>query len=124
MDYRIQKIVSKIETNATQKVNILECAKSVNLSLSRLQHLFKREVGVGICEFSRRLRLRNATDLLESTDLRIKEICVKVGASSSSHFLREFREFYGLSPSEFRLRHRSYLENQKQNLLANNTIGY
>ncbi|MBP3742789.1 MAG: helix-turn-helix transcriptional regulator, partial [Treponema sp.] len=47
-------------------------------------------------------RLEKARQLLESTDLSIKEITAEVGYNDQNYFSRIFKNKYGLSPKEYR----------------------
>ncbi len=47
-------------------------------------------------------RLKKAVELLNKGEQRIYEISAMVGFSSSSHFIRNFQKYYGLSPKEWK----------------------
>ena len=103
MDPRIERVVYVIENNLASQLQGSAIAKSVGLSLSRLQHLFKEETGTTIRKYQQELRLKRARELLLTTHLSIKEIIVAVGAGDKSHFVREFTKTYGLSPRRYRM---------------------
>ncbi len=50
------------------------------------------------------LRMREAQRMLSETFLSVKEIRAKLGNIDRSHFNREFKNFCGLTPTEFRRR--------------------
>ena len=102
MDRRIQTVISKIESNPA--VEFSELAALVNLSESRLRHLFKKETGTTYKHYLREVRLRRAEVMLRKTFLSVKEIANRVGLTSMSHFVRDFRKQYGVSPTVFRRR--------------------
>jgi len=77
-------------------------ANRVRLSPSRLSQLFKAETGMSPMQYLRTLRMRQAEDLLQTTFLSVKEIAFLSGASDVSHFVRDFKRHFGLTPSEFR----------------------
>ena len=79
-----------------------EFAQSVNLSVWRLCHLFKTDVGMPPMRYLRVLRMERAKDLLESSFLSVKEIGFRVGLTDESHFVRDFKVTYGLSPACYR----------------------
>jgi len=103
MDPRIERVVYLIENNLASPLQIIAMAKSVGLSLSRLQHLFKEETGTTIRKYQQELRLKRARELLVTTQMSIKEIVVAVGAADKSHFVREFTKSCGLSPRRYRM---------------------
>ncbi|MCM3873745.1 MAG: helix-turn-helix transcriptional regulator [Pyrinomonadaceae bacterium] len=53
-------------------------------------------------QYLRSLRMERAKHLLESSFLSIKEIGHLVGLNDESHFVRDFKKAYGLSPKCYR----------------------
>ena len=88
-----------------QEPSLSEMAQFVNLSQSRLRYLFKRETGIAPGHYLRAFRLERARELLETTFLSVKEIISTIGVNDQSHFIREFKKSYGLTPAQYRLRH-------------------
>lgn len=106
MDYRIREILIKIENNLAQNLKIEVLASESNLSLSGFQHLFKKETGKSFTKYTNELRLKKACELLENTNLRIKEIRFLVSPLDESGFFREFKREFGTTPSEYRANYR------------------
>ena len=79
-----------------------ELARAVNLSTSRLQHLFKIQARVSIDDYSMDLRLQRAEELVRTTFRSFKEIGQEVGISDPSNFSRYFKKRFGLSPRAYR----------------------
>ena len=77
-------------------------AQSVNLSVWRLCHIFKSDVGLPPIRYLRLMRMERAKDLLESSFLSVKEIAFQVGLNDESHFVRDFKSTYGFSPALYR----------------------
>ena len=103
-DYRIARVVSLIRTDFRRDLKLAQIATRVDLSPSRLRHLFKAQMGVTPSKFLKTQRLREAKKLAERTSLRVKEIVCIVGVNDQSHFLRDFKRTYGCSLSEMRMR--------------------
>ncbi|HEV8368258.1 MAG TPA: AraC family transcriptional regulator [Pyrinomonadaceae bacterium] len=101
MDRRIEIVISKIE-NDPSSCKFSDLAALVNLSTSRLRHLFKQETGTTLGQYLKTVRLRKAEVLLRTTFLTVKEIVNQVGLTSGSHFMREFRKVYRVSPTTYR----------------------
>jgi len=115
-----------MESNFHRKVTLNNTAELVNVSSSRLRHIFKEETGVTPAQYLRMLRMKRAKVLLETTFLRVKEVSISVGIDYDVSFVREFKKAYGVTPAKYR---QGYLicaqctDNQRPNLLANSQIG-
>jgi len=77
-------------------------ARSVNLSTSRFYYLFTADIKMPPARYLRLLRMQAAKELLETTFLSIKEIVAVVGFNDESHFVRNFKKLYGVTPTEHR----------------------
>lgn len=84
------------------ELSLAEFAQSVNLSVWRLCHIFKSDVGMPPIRYLRLLRMERAKNLLESSFLSVKEIAFQVGLNDESHFVRDFKSTYGFSPALYR----------------------
>ncbi|HZE71182.1 MAG TPA: AraC family transcriptional regulator [Pyrinomonadaceae bacterium] len=102
MDRRIQVIVARLERRVSERMDISELAREVNLSASRLRHLFKTETGKTPTQYLKQLRMRRAEVLLRTSFLSVKEIINRVGMTNSSNFVREFRKIYAVAPTVYR----------------------
>jgi len=99
-DRRIQKVLEILENNPSCSTD--ELAKGVNLSRSRLEHLFKEQAGMHLGDYVSECRLRTAAELLKSTDMSVKEIAHIAGYEHSSSFIRAFKHMFGAIPSDYR----------------------
>ncbi len=106
MDSRVQKVIHLIQKDLSHKVTLNEMAQAVNLSAEHLRDLFKSEIGMTPAQYQKRLRLLEARRLLESTFLNVQEIMNRVGFNDDSHFVRDFKKLYHLTPAQYRARHR------------------
>jgi len=97
---RIRRILQLIESDSVCKMSDL--ALELNLSESRLQHLFKQKTGVGLGHLLTEKRLQKAAELLVHTELRIKEIAAAVGYEHTSSFTRAFEQRFAQSPNVYR----------------------
>lgn len=102
MDPRLQIVIKLMQDQCHRDIGLSELASSVNLSLSRLHHLFKAEVGTTPGHFLHSLRMERAEELLKFTFLPVKQILVRVGMNDRSHFERDFKKIYGLTPMQYR----------------------
>src|SRR5687767_7148411 len=103
MDKRVEKIIEMMRDDVHGELCLAEFAQSVNLSVWRLCHIFKSDVGLPPIKYLRLLRMERAKGLLESSFLSVKEIAFQVGLNDESHFVRDFKSTYGFSPAIYRL---------------------
>jgi AraC-like DNA-binding protein len=102
MDLRVEKTQQMMRENLHRDMSLGKFARSVNLSVWRFCHVFRAEVGMSPIQYLRFLRMERAKYLLESSFLSIKEIGHIVGLKDESHFVRDFKKAYGLSPKCYR----------------------
>ncbi len=102
MDRRVEAARQLMDSNLKYSPTLSELANSVNLSASRLSHLFKTETGVSVGRYLKCARMESARHLLETSFLSVKQVMVCVGINDISHFARCFKDTYGLTPTEYR----------------------
>ena len=86
------------------ELSLAELAQSVNLSVWRLSHIFKTDVGMPPIRYLKLLRMERAKLLLETSYLSVKEIAFRVGLNDESHFVRDFKTTFGSTPTSYRTR--------------------
>ena len=100
------KAVKKlIDNEPATRISTATLASEAGISRNLLQIVFKYRYGAPIGQYRLRMRMAHAKYLL-STGKSIKEIAIMLHYSSMSAFNNAFRNFYGQSPSEWRVRRR------------------
>jgi two-component system response regulator YesN len=99
---QIKPAVDFIEANYDQPLTLADVAKAAYLSISRLAHLFKEQMGVTIIDYLTDVRIGHAKLLLLSTAKSCSRICFEVGYNNQSYFTRTFKEMVGMTPRQFR----------------------
>jgi transcriptional regulator GlxA family with amidase domain len=102
MDQRVHRVVTLMNADPRQALNVRKLAKSVNLSTAHLFFLFKTETGTSPARYFKLTRMEYSAALLTSTFLSVKEIMWSAGFRDGSHFVRDFKAIYGQTPSEYR----------------------
>jgi transcriptional regulator GlxA family with amidase domain len=103
--HRVQLVVKYLADNYSQRLTTDKLSAVINISPSRLSHIFKAQTGVSPIQYLKLLRLDRASELLQTTCMSVKEVMVSVGLSDASHFVRDFCGTYGLTPSQHRAAH-------------------
>ena len=104
MDRRVEEVLALMRDNLHLRLTVEEMARRVSISPSRLRQLFRDETGTSPVRYLRKLRMGRARDLLETTFLSVKEVAAKAGLNSVSHFVTNFENAFGRSPSGYRER--------------------
>ncbi|OOF83909.1 DNA-binding transcriptional regulator AraC [Rodentibacter ratti] len=103
IDSRILKVCDLILENLSQNFSIEYFANQVFLSESRLSHLFKQSLGVGLIQWREQQRISEAKKLLYFSGLSINKIAKSLGYEDSLYFSKIFKKHTALSPSQFRV---------------------
>lgn len=101
---QIRPAINFIDANFAKPITLAEIAKASHLSVSRLAHLFKEQLGITIIEYLTTVRIERAKELLLATDQNCTEICFEVGYNNQSYFTRTFKDLVGMTPRQFRVK--------------------
>ena len=104
MAERVKRVIELMQGDPSKSFTLGKMAESVNLSAPYFCYLFKSITGVPPAKYLKSLRMQQAATLLTTTFLSVKEIVRRVGLTDESHFVRDFKRFYGVTPSEYRNR--------------------
>lgn len=96
--YRIREYLKE---HYAEKINIGELGNRYYLSRENLTRLFKKTFQVSPYEYLIQVRMERAKKLMQQ-NLRLQEIAEQLGYSNENYFSKAFREFYGMTPTEFR----------------------
>lgn len=98
----IRELAEKISEHPERQWNFQAEAEKFNISEIHFRRLFIQETGISPKNFVIRHRITHAAALLQSTDMRIKEIAFECGFGGEFYFSRQFSRIMKQSPSEFR----------------------
>ncbi|OXM86240.1 AraC family transcriptional regulator [Paenibacillus rigui] len=104
------RMKSFIEEHAFLPLKVEDVAIHVGLSVSRAVHLFKECFGKTIIQYALEIRLSSAIERMTYTGMTLEQIAETSGFASYSYFHRVFREKYGVSPKQYRLRQEQDLQ--------------
>ncbi|HJP90646.1 MAG TPA: AraC family transcriptional regulator [Pyrinomonadaceae bacterium] len=110
MAERVKRVMELMQHDPSRDFTLEKMAESVNLSPPYFCSLFKSITGVPPAKYLKHLRMQHAAELLTTTFLSVKEIVRRVGLADDSHFVKDFKRIYGMTPSEYR--NNTYLAQQ------------
>lgn len=98
---RIRRAKEIVIANMAEPPSLPELSKEIGLSLKRLKEGFKQIYGDSVYSFLFDYKMDYARRLLESGQYNVSEIGLKIGYSTSSHFIAAFRKKYGTTPKKY-----------------------
>jgi TolB-like protein/AraC-like DNA-binding protein/Tfp pilus assembly protein PilF len=97
----ITQLTAIVEKNiASEQFGVSELADAMNMSRSNLLRKVKKETKLSVSQLISQIRLKKGIELLRQSSLNVSEVAHQVGFSSTSYFIKCFREFYGYPPGE------------------------
>lgn len=99
------RLRTSIYTNPSLRYTSEQLARSMNLSISRFQHLYKVFFSVTAQNDVIRARIQMAKFYLLNSSVSIHALAEICGYENEVHFMRQFKKSEGMTPSEFRRIH-------------------
>jgi AraC-like DNA-binding protein len=96
------RAITFMKQNMSKKIGLEDMANHCEVSVSHFCLLFKRKTSHTPIEFLNNLRIQQACQLLDLTNLNISEISDKLGFSDPFYFSRVFKKSIGQSPRDYR----------------------
>lgn len=98
---RIRKAKEIIISRMSEPPSLVELAQEIGLSLKKLKEGFKQIYGDSVYSFLFDYKMEHARKLLESGQHNVNEVGLRVGYSTSSHFISAFKKKYGTTPKKY-----------------------
>ena len=99
----ISKVLAFIEENSRScDLSVSMIAYYFDISISNLSHQFKAQVNRTISDYIAEKKFAYAQELLLTTDYSVQKIASMTGYSQPASFIRKFRQYYGMTPVEYR----------------------
>lgn len=86
----------------TQEVSMSDVAEHLKVSNGHLAHTFKRVAGQSLFTYFKQLRLEQAKLQLLNSEKNVTEIAIACGFSSTTLFCRNFKQYTGQTPLNYR----------------------
>jgi len=99
---KIMDAIDFIDNNYNKDINMAVVSNQVSMNYSLFSLSFKQYTGVGFNIYLRNYRIDKAKKLLETTDLKVKEIAFLVGFSNEKLFMKNFKIVTNMSAGEYR----------------------
>ena len=98
---RLRPAFSHIEKNFTKDIALGDMAELCHMSENYFSRLFGRVTGTTFPRYINGLRIARAKELLLSGTLKVNTVAYEVGYDDPAYFVRKFKQFTGMSPTEW-----------------------
>ena len=104
----IHHIKEYIASHYSEPITVREIANAVYLSTAYTCTLFKKETGKTLNNYLTIYRMKKAAEMLTNPQFKLYQISRAVGYSDTAYFVRQFRNFSGETPTEYRKQRLKY----------------
>jgi AraC family transcriptional regulator len=99
---RINQVIDYVNNNLNKSISLDELAAVAFFSPFHFHRIFVAVTGETVNNFTNRMRNEKAARLLKFSKKSISEISIECGFSSTSTLSRLFKQYFEISPSEYR----------------------
>lgn len=85
-----------------QTVTLQQAAEFVDMNASYLSTYFKKKTGVNFSDYVLKVRMEKAAELLAQNRLKAYEVSESVGYGNPKNFMRSFKQYYGMTPGQYK----------------------
>ena len=101
-EYRIiHQTLIFVSAHVWEDLSVPFVARHVDMSPSYLTALFQKHLAISPGEYIRRVKLQESKQLIRENKLNFTEIAAELQYSTVHHFSRQFKEKFGMTPSEY-----------------------
>jgi len=98
---KIRRAKDLVISRMAEPPSLQELATEIGLSLKRLKEGFKQIYGDSVYSFLFDYKMEFSRKLLDSGEYNVNEVGLKVGYSTSSHFIAAFKKKFGTTPKKY-----------------------
>jgi AraC-like DNA-binding protein len=97
----IRRAQQYISDHLREKLSVPLVAQMVDVSPSYLTSLFHKNLQISPAEYIRRLKLQESKQMIRENSMTFTEIAAALQYSTVHHFSRQFKEKFGITPTEY-----------------------
>ena len=97
----IRQAQQYISSHIREKLSVPLVARQVDVSPSYLTALFHKNLQISPGEYIRRIKLQESKQMIRENSLNFTEIAAELQYSTVHHFSRQFKEKFGITPTEY-----------------------
>ncbi|MDR2765469.1 MAG: AraC family transcriptional regulator [Tannerella sp.] len=98
----VASAIHYMKENMEKKLSLEDIVQHAGYSPSHFTALFGKRTGYAPLAYFNQLKIQQACHLLDFTDMKMNQICYKIGIGDTYYFSRLFRKIMGVSPRAYK----------------------
>lgn len=98
----VAQALGYIQQHSLSPISLVDVATEVNRTAPHVAAVVKSETGFTVGTWITSSRIAKAAQLLQHTNMSIEQIAPHIGWQDTTHFIRQFRKIYGITPAAWR----------------------
>lgn len=98
----VDAVIAAVHEFSDMNISLKTLASKLNMHPSYLGNIFHQQTGYYFNDYLNEERLKYAAKLIETTDMKLKDIVEKANFASQTYFNRQFKRKYGITPNAYR----------------------
>jgi len=104
----IRRAQQYVSSHIREKLSVPTVARMVDVSPSYLTALFHKNLQISPGEYIRRIKLQESKQMIRENSMNFSEIAATLKYSTVHHFSRQFKDKFGITPTEYAKSVRSF----------------
>jgi two-component system response regulator YesN len=101
VEEQLTRLLAYVDAHYTEDLSLKRLSDEYYISFTYCSELFKKRTNMSYTQYMTRLRMGRAAALLDEGAQSVQEIAENVGYHNYHYFLRCFKNYYGVTPSEY-----------------------
>lgn len=101
-EHIVEVAIHYMKENIEKHLSLQTLAGYIGYSPSHFSSFFKKQTGHAPLAYLNLLKIQRACQMLDETDMKINQICHKIGIDDPYYFSRLFSKIMGMSPRSYR----------------------
>ncbi|MFC5652240.1 helix-turn-helix domain-containing protein [Paenibacillus solisilvae] len=97
----VQQLIDYMNANVSRSLSHEQLCQTFHIGKSRLKELFQAQMGTGVLEYFKSLKIEQAKTLIREQLYNFTEVANLLGYGSIHYFSRDFKKSTGMSPTDY-----------------------
>lgn len=98
----VRAVKRYVHEHLSEDLRVIEVSRKLGINADYMSHVFRQETGIRYIDYVNHVRIEKARDLLKGSRNKIYEIGELSGFENTNYFIKVFKRFTGMTPSDWR----------------------